>query len=338
MDNHINKVLSVIVPSYNVGKTLPKTLSSMLNCKSADKLEIIVVNDGSRDHTLEIGNKFQKEYPEIIKIINKENGGHGSTINTGISLATGKYFKVVDGDDWLKSENLDKYIFDLSHSDADIIINPYIEVNDSNRNENEITINVGIAPSGKTLSFDSVAGSLDLPMHSISFRKEMLSGVNIDEHCFYVDVEYVLFPTKNINTIEFYDYPIYKYRVFSANQSMAISNLQKNVNQHKRVLHSLVEYYKNERSHLSKEKQIYILKRLSTMYKSQQRIFYSFDYNRALSKDIYEEQVYIKKECPEILPYLTGLRGLIFKSNPRILYDFWWMVIRLRRRILGIEM
>ena len=91
-------ILSVVVPSYNVEQYLDKGLTSYSDDRFNGRLEIIVVNDGSKDKTQEIAEGYAKRFPNIFKVINKENGGHGSAVNAGIDNATGKYFRIIDGE------------------------------------------------------------------------------------------------------------------------------------------------------------------------------------------------------------------------------------------------
>ena len=120
----MDKILTISIAAYNVEKFLFETLSS-LKCKNLDKLEVIIVNDGSKDGTVDVANSFIESYPNTFKIINKENGGYGSTINKGIEFATGKYFKQLDGDDKFDTENLDKFIEELEKIDVDIAYTPF---------------------------------------------------------------------------------------------------------------------------------------------------------------------------------------------------------------------
>lgn len=103
-------VLTVVVPAYNVSKYLGKCLKSLLNHRNAGKMEILVINDGSTDDTLQIAKLYEEKMNGIVRVIDKPNGGHGSTINRGIQEASGKYFKLVDGDDWVDSESLAQLI------------------------------------------------------------------------------------------------------------------------------------------------------------------------------------------------------------------------------------
>ena len=85
----MNKVLTITVPSYNAENYLLETIPTMLSVSNPEKLEIIIVNDGSKDNTLAVAQQLKENYPETIVIVDKENGGHGSTINSGIKIATG---------------------------------------------------------------------------------------------------------------------------------------------------------------------------------------------------------------------------------------------------------
>ena len=103
-----NKLVSVIIPIYNVEKFLYKTVRSVIN-QDYKKIEIILVDDGSPDGSAKIMDKLAKTDGRII-CIHKENGGHGDAINDGIKVAKGKYFKIVDSDDWVDLDALNKIL------------------------------------------------------------------------------------------------------------------------------------------------------------------------------------------------------------------------------------
>ena len=100
------KILSFIIPSYNCERFLDKCLTSFLDEEVIDKLDVIVVNDGSKDSTPEVAQKYCDRYPGSIRLINQENKGHCGALNTGCAAATGKYLKVIDADDWVDTVNL----------------------------------------------------------------------------------------------------------------------------------------------------------------------------------------------------------------------------------------
>lgn len=122
------KILTISVAAYNVEKTLDKTLDSFNDSRVYDDLEVLIVDDGSKDGTRLVAEKYEAIAPQTFKYVGKENGGHGSTINKGISLATGKYFKVIDGDDWVDTDRLVDFIDKLKNLDSDMVLTNHTEV------------------------------------------------------------------------------------------------------------------------------------------------------------------------------------------------------------------
>ena len=121
----MEKTLTVSIAAYNVEEFIENTLKSLL-VEDIDDLEILVQDDDGTDKTAEIVKRYEKEYPNIIKLVHKENGGYGSTINSSIQLAKGKYFKQLDGDDWFNKENFKEFLKLLRTLDTDVVYNPYI--------------------------------------------------------------------------------------------------------------------------------------------------------------------------------------------------------------------
>ena len=132
---NMNKILTISIAAYNVEKTIGKTLDSLLvgNNDDLNKLDIIIVNDGSKDSTSEVVMNYCTKYPDAIRLVNKQNGGYGSTINTSLEIAKGKYFKLLDGDDQYDTENLTSFLGFLSNTESDIVVSPFIEDNSGER-------------------------------------------------------------------------------------------------------------------------------------------------------------------------------------------------------------
>ena len=123
------KLLSIAIPCYNSESYMEKAICSIL--AGGEDVEIIIVDDGSKDGTLEIAKKYEKEYPAIVKAVTKENGGHGDAVNCGLQAATGKYFKVVDSDDWVNKDALLKILetikkFVDAGTEVDMVIANYV--------------------------------------------------------------------------------------------------------------------------------------------------------------------------------------------------------------------
>ena len=104
------KLLSIVVPTYNMSAYLCRCLDSVTRDDVPDTLELIVVNDGSTDNSLSIMQEYAKKRPDIINIIDKTNGHYGSCVNAALKVATGKYFRILDADDWLDTEQLIQFL------------------------------------------------------------------------------------------------------------------------------------------------------------------------------------------------------------------------------------
>jgi len=252
------KILSIVVPSYNVGAYLSETMPTILSIPNLDKLELIIVNDGSSDNTLFVAKQLEKEYPNSIIVIDKENGGHGSTINAGIRVATGKYFKVVDADDWVNSENLNSLINYLNDIDDDEVISPFVKVFVDTKEEQVYEYKV--KEPRKTYNYEMFLNEIQkLPlMHSITIKTSILkdNNITIDEKCFYVDLEYNTFPMPYIKTISYFDKPIYRYRLGSPTQSVSLTSYIKNIKMHKKVILALIKFFNSYKTSSVIEKKL----------------------------------------------------------------------------------
>ena len=131
----MSKILTVTIPSYNTEKYIAECLPYLIDERIISDIEILIVSDGSKDNTVSVAQKWSDKYPDSIRVIDKENGGHGSTINRGISEATGKYFKVLDGDDWVVTESFVKLVEFLKGIDVVLINNSYFEGDEKTADE-----------------------------------------------------------------------------------------------------------------------------------------------------------------------------------------------------------
>lgn len=121
----MDKILSIIIPSYNMEAYLAKGLDSVLSIDNPSPLDVIVVNDGSKDGTLEIARSYATRFPGIVNVIDKENGHYGSCINAGLKIAQGKYVRILDADDSFYTDEFEEFVKFLKTTDADLIVNDY---------------------------------------------------------------------------------------------------------------------------------------------------------------------------------------------------------------------
>lgn len=285
----MSKILTISIAAYNSEKYLKKCLDSFIVEEVINKIEVLIIDDGSTDNTFNIGKEYEDKYPNTFKVIRKKNGGHGSTINEGIFHATGKYFKIVDADDWVERQGILNLVNKLADVEVDMVLNSYYKIyedkNEKKLEKLDISNNLSF---NKIYKIEEVCKAINLAMHGITFKTSILKnmGRKITENCFYVDVEYIIFPLINVNTILLLDFPVYDYRLGLNEQSMNLSNIQKRRNQHRKVCFSLVDYYNEVQGLLSVEKKELIKNRIIIMLLVHYRIYCSMKGNKNLLHEI----------------------------------------------------
>ena len=223
------KYISFVVPCYNSEEYMEKCIKSLLIGK--DDIEIIIIDDGSKDNTGKIADKYQKRYPNIVKAIHQENGGHGEGINVGLKHATGKYFKVVDSDDWLDEDAYKKLLKEIKHIDTDLVVCNYVYTYTDGRSDQVISF-ANVYDEGRVLTWDDIHkfSLTQYPsLHSMMYKKSVLDKSNIDlpKHVFYEDNLFIYLPLVNTKTIYYLDLDLYRYYIGRADQSVQESQMIK---------------------------------------------------------------------------------------------------------------
>lgn len=198
------KTLTFLIPCYNVASFVSRCIDSMIVMEILDDIEILLINDGSKDNTLEVLNSYAAKYPNIIRIIDKENGGWGTAINTGIHEAKGKYIKEVDADDWVESINLPQYIEFLKQNDIDYIATEYSEFICKENKVQRHTFDKEIYDTPMSINdfWERHSSAWDFPIHAITYRTQLLRNNNISVgERYYGDIEYNLYPLPHVQTI-----------------------------------------------------------------------------------------------------------------------------------------
>lgn len=221
------KLLTIAVPCYNSEAYMEHCVASLL--PGGDEVEILLINDGSRDHTPEIADRLASEYPDIIKVIHKENGGHGSGVNVGIEQARGLYYKVVDSDDWVDGEAYSKILDTLREFAAleekpDAVISNYVYEKEGAKHKKVMRYNKSL-PREKIFTWDDVKGmglGHYILMHSLIYRTQVLRdcGLHLPEHTFYVDNLFAFVPFPYVKRMYYLDVDFYRYYIGRSDQSV----------------------------------------------------------------------------------------------------------------------
>lgn len=320
------KLLTVVIPMYQVEKYIEQCLESFVVPELLDELEVLVINDATPDHSRELAVEYQKRYPNTFRIIDKENGGHGSTINRGIEEAAGRYFKVVDGDDWVDQTGLRHLVALLRKTNADMVLSNYVWVDEKTRKKRMEVSNIcPVMEPEKEYPVDAVADHIFMKMHAITYKTSLLKGQGerLDEHCFYVDMEYILFPLPYVKTVVSLPDVVYQYRVGLSGQSMSLENMRKRCSQHERVLNRLLAFYDG----LQEEQRSNLMEMtIARMAVSQYKIYLSFRESYRSSLIAMEQR--LQKDYPAIYTKVRQKAILLLRKTHYISYPLVSLLVR----------
>lgn len=244
------KYISFAIPCYNSEAYMEKAINSIL--VGGEDVEIIVVNDGSKDGTQEIAERYQEKYPTIVKAVAKPNGGHGDAVNCGLEHATGKYFKVVDSDDWVDEDALHKILDVLRHMEEDgmeldMLIANYVYEKVGVTHKKVIHYR-NVLPQDEIFRWDDMGHfRLDqyILMHSVIYRTDMLKLIqlHLPKHTFYVDNIYVYYPLPHVRKIYYMDVDFYRYFIGREDQSVNEKVMIKRLDQQIFVTKTMIDMY-----------------------------------------------------------------------------------------------
>lgn len=265
------KLLSIVVPSYNSQDYLNRCVDSLLI--GDEDVEILIVDDGSKDRTAFIADEYEAKYPGIVRAIHKENGGHGSAVNAGLEHAKGLYFKVVDSDDWVK-ESAYREILDTLRKLAggekvlDMLISNYVYEKQGVKRKKVVAFRNAF-PENTMFTWDEVKHlrkSQNILMHSVIYRTKLLKdcGLRLPEHTFYVDNIFVFEPLPYVRNMYYLDVNFYRYYIGRDDQSVNEKVMISRIDQQIKVNKLMVDYYVSARIPNEKTAK-YMLKYLDTI-------------------------------------------------------------------------
>lgn len=225
------KLLTVTVPCYNSADYMANCIESLL--VGGDRMEIIIIDDGSKDDTGRIADEFVEKYPDIVRVVHQENGGHGEGINQGLAHATGKYFKTVDSDDTVTDLTL--FLDTLERVDADggvdLFLTNYRYVHPDGVGDRTIDFSNAL-PEGRVFTWeDTKPFRVDqiLMIHTCTWRTELLRrrGLVMPKHLFYEDNYMVYGNLAAAERMYYMNIDFYRYFIGRADQSVQESVMVK---------------------------------------------------------------------------------------------------------------
>lgn len=243
------KLLSVAIPCYNSQDYMRNCIESLL--PGGEDVEILIVNDGSRDETAAIADEYEKKFPSIVKAIHQENGGHGEAVNAGIRNASGLFFKVVDSDDWVEESAYLKILDTLKklveeETSVDMFLSNYVYEKVGVKNKKVMKYD-NVLPQEQIFTWDDIKDFRKgqyIMMHSVIYRTQLLRdcGLELPKHTFYVDNLFVYVPLQHVKKLYYMNVDFYRYFIGRDDQSVQEKVMIKRIDQQIKVNKLMIEH------------------------------------------------------------------------------------------------
>ena len=247
------KLLSVAIPCYNSASYMDRCIQTLL--AGGEEVEILIVDDGStKDQTPQIADAYEQQYPTICRAIHQENGGHGEAVNTGLRLATGTFFKVVDSDDWVNEEAFQSILTVLRQyqepdggDTLDMLVSNFVYEKQGARRKKVMNYRTAF-PKNELFSWEDVRFFMKgqyILMHSVIYRTSMLKdcGLVLPAHTFYVDNIFVYQPLPHVRKLYYLDVNFYRYFIGREDQSVNEAVMISRIDQQLLVTREMINFY-----------------------------------------------------------------------------------------------
>lgn len=331
----MEKLLSIVIPTYNMQDYLHKCLDSLIIEKNFNLLDIIIVNDGSKDNSLKIAQEYVERYPSVYRVIDKPNGNYGSCVNIGLKNALGKYIKILDADDWFNTQFISILLDYIKDLDEDIIItDAEYERNGIREKMGKITL-----PTFKNLQMSKYLLSkniLCIQMHQVIYKTDLLRLMNYhqSEGISYTDQEWIFLPIALAQTLYYIPITLYVYLLGREGQTMDKKNLIRCISHTETGALKMIDDYNYYSKKLSINQQHFLRKRI---YRRLNYIYKTYIFNKELqdtdllkfdkilkSKNlqIYKQIGYNKMHRFYPIPYIN-----IWRSHKGIMLIKLWGII-----------
>jgi glycosyltransferase involved in cell wall biosynthesis len=269
----MEKIISFAIPCFNSASYMSKCIE--LLAAVGEEIEVLVIDDGSsKDNTFEIAKKFEEKYPNIVRAIHQENKGHGGAVNTGLANARGKYFKVIDSDDWANTEDVLTLLNHIKNNkiDVDLYVTNYVYEKVYENSSYSVTYEKYLKPETvltweETKPFPALSPML---MHSLLYKTSLLREqvkLVLPEHTFYVDNIYAYTPMSEVRSIYYINLDLYHYFIGRADQSVTTTNMFNRYEQQSRVFTCMFKSNSYEKlNSLPKKLRNYLIHDLKQLY------------------------------------------------------------------------
>ncbi len=320
----MQKILTIVIPVYKVEQYINKCLDSLvISPELMEKMDVLIVNDGTPDQSAEMSREYVKRFPGIFRQIDKENGGHGSVWNLGVKEAFGKYTRFLDSDDWL--ENLDLLVEKLENCDADLVITPTLChcPNEELWKQEVLDMEFGKVYDADTFDWlHNRSHGNYVFHHSCTYKTEMFRQYLplFLEKQPYDDVILGAASKIGAKSLVAFDFILYHYLMDRVGQSISKEVQRKNINAKIKTEKHTIRFVEEHPIDRGSSKYLFFREKLPKMYGFGYTGFFDFPYeeNKRMTK---EWDAWVKENNP--LMKTTIIR--LYRALP---YRLYWIIIR----------
>lgn len=320
----MRKLLTISIAAYNVERYIEETLNSLLVPDILDELEVFIIDDGGNDRTFSIAKEYENKYPETFHVVHKENGGYGTTVNWSVENATGKYIKLLDGDDWFDANGLRSLMDCMRETEADLIVSnaafaqegqPYKEMYPHCRENNR-----------KFMKLDDAADFPVVAMWGCAFKLDVVRKKYkpLPAHTLYTDQIFVMRALENVKTVEFVGDIVYYWRLGRDEQSNNINSIRKHYKEVIKVADIISQEYHNIAIKNSKNSYPYQLKRAAAYYSVSITMLCKLEHNKENWKLIKDWEKRTRINTPEIYKAANKSKKLFLLRKTA--YLSYWII------------
>lgn len=336
------KILTIVIPTYNMEALLPRCLDSLVTPVATDKVEVLVVNDGSKDNSLAIAQKYEEKYPNIIRVVDKENGNYGSTINKGIELATGKYFRILDSDDFYNNSELVSFVEKLESCNTDLVLTDYCVDRENHTSkmtiigiENDVVHDLGDVDISKISNF---------AMHSLTVKASILkeNKITLQTGISYTDTEFCYYPLLYSKTICYYNFLVYRYQIGRDGQTVNLDSQIRCLSHMRKIIYRMFDNLDIPVSESVNRNRCYIASRIINLYystilcydKSNKELSYLSEIDKKIDKYEYID-AFLRKNTMFGVSFYSRYHDSKMLSNGSIFY-FYYRIVKYVSRLYRI--
>lgn len=241
----MDPILTIAVPIYNMEQWLDKNLATYQAPELLGRIEVLCLNNASQDGSKVIIERRVEMCPQIFTLVDRNSRGYGSSINEAIARAKGTYFRIVDADDWVETNELIHLVDVLERCESDVVLTDYEIVN------LQTGVMTPVRAGDRGATYETPSTDFSMPMqtlpsiHATTYRTVLLkeSGFQMQDGIFFVDEEYVILPYLHAKSVVYYPFDIYRYQVADPNQSTSPKNRGKYQEHREKILRRLIREY-----------------------------------------------------------------------------------------------